>query len=187
MRWKHTGQGSQDDGRSKTRFPQGLDYIVALDTTLAVSAGIDEIKKTLIEALLLVILGGLHLSSGLESHPHPAARSSGFTDRNLRGISTARILHQHAVALRPRTRLGLVVDDAIVVVEAVEHHIEKGLSPHDATVKAMEEVSGPVIAIALILAAVSFQQPSFQELRDSSTSSSQSLSPSQYIFRLSMR
>ena len=50
--------------------------------------------------------------------------------------------------------IGLVVDDAIVVVEAVEHHIEQGLSPQDATLKAMEEVSGPVVAIALILAAV---------------------------------
>ena len=50
--------------------------------------------------------------------------------------------------------IGLVVDDAIVVVEAVEHHIEHGLTPHDAAIKAMEEVSGPVIAIALILAAV---------------------------------
>ena len=50
--------------------------------------------------------------------------------------------------------IGLVVDDAIVVVEAVEHHIEEGLSPKEATLKAMEEVSGPVIAIALILSAV---------------------------------
>jgi HAE1 family hydrophobic/amphiphilic exporter-1 len=50
--------------------------------------------------------------------------------------------------------IGLVVDDAIVLVEAVEHHIENGLSPHDATIKAMQEVSGPVIAIGLILAAV---------------------------------
>ena len=50
--------------------------------------------------------------------------------------------------------IGLVVDDAIVVVEAVEHHIEHGMSPKDASLKAMEEVSGPVIAIALILAAV---------------------------------
>ena len=50
--------------------------------------------------------------------------------------------------------IGLVVDDAIVVVEAVEHHIEEGLTPQEATLKAMEEVSGPVIAIALILAAV---------------------------------
>src|SRR4029453_10195066 len=50
--------------------------------------------------------------------------------------------------------IGLVVDDAIVVVEAVEHHIEEGMSPKDATLKAMEEVSGPVIGIALILAAV---------------------------------
>ena len=50
--------------------------------------------------------------------------------------------------------IGLVVDDAIVVVEAVEHHIEKGLSPKEATAKAMEEVSGPVVAIALVLSAV---------------------------------
>src|SRR6202012_586014 len=50
--------------------------------------------------------------------------------------------------------IGLVVDDAIVVVEAVEHHIEKGLSPREASIKAMQEVSGPVLAIALILAAV---------------------------------
>src|SRR5207237_7439781 len=50
--------------------------------------------------------------------------------------------------------VGLVVDDAIVVVEAVEHHIEEGLSPREATFKAMEEVSGPVIAIAIVLAAV---------------------------------
>src|ERR1700674_2712878 len=50
--------------------------------------------------------------------------------------------------------IGLVVDDAIVVVEAVEHHIEEGMSPRDATFKAMEEVGGPVVAIAIILAAV---------------------------------
>jgi len=50
--------------------------------------------------------------------------------------------------------IGLVVDDAIVVVEAVEHHIEEGMTPHDAAQKAMEEVAGPVVAIALILAAV---------------------------------
>src|SRR5205809_5497387 len=50
--------------------------------------------------------------------------------------------------------IGLVVDDAIVVVEAVEHHIEQGLSPRDATLRAMQEVSGPVISIALILASV---------------------------------
>src|SRR5207253_10076019 len=50
--------------------------------------------------------------------------------------------------------IGIVIDDAIVVVEAVEHHIERGLSPRDATVKAMEQVSGPVIAVGLVLSAV---------------------------------
>jgi len=68
----------------------------------------------------------------------------------------------HALPLRPYPRHRPVVDDAIVVVEAVEHHIEKGLSPKEASFKAMEEVSGPVMAIAIILAAVSSPRPSSQ-------------------------
>jgi len=139
---------------SKSRFPQGLEYIVALDTTLAVSAGINEIYHTLFEALVLVIIVVYIFLQGLRATlipllAVPVSLIATFAVFPLLGFSINTLSLLGLVLA-----IGLVVDDAIVVVEAVEHHIEHGLSPHDATVKAMEEVSGPVIAIALILAAV---------------------------------
>jgi HAE1 family hydrophobic/amphiphilic exporter-1 len=139
---------------AKTRFPQGLDYAVSLDTTLAVSEGIHEIYKTLIEALILVILVVFIFLQGWRATlipllAVPVSLIGTFVVFPILGFSI-NTLSLFGLVLA----IGLVVDDAIVVVEAVEHHIEHGLSPHDATVKAMEEVSGPVIAIALILAAV---------------------------------
>jgi hydrophobic/amphiphilic exporter-1 (mainly G- bacteria), HAE1 family len=139
---------------SKTRFPQDLDYIVALDTTLAVTAGIKEIKRTLVEALLLVILVVYIFLQGWRATlipllAVPVALVGTFIIFPLLGFSI-NTLSLFGLVLA----IGLVVDDAIVVVEAVEHHIEQGMTPHDATVKAMEEVGGPVVAIALILGAV---------------------------------
>ena len=139
---------------AKGRFPQGLDYDVAMDTTLAVSAGIHEIYKTLIEALVLVIIVVYIFLQGLRATlipllAVPVSLIGTFVVFPMLGFSI-NTLSLFGLVLA----IGLVVDDAIVVVEAVEHNIEHGLSPHDATVKAMEEVSGPVIAIALILAAV---------------------------------
>jgi len=139
---------------AKGRFPQGLDYIVALDTTLAVSEGIHEIYKTLFEALVLVILVVYIFLQGWRATlipllAVPVSLIGTFVVFPLLGFSI-NTLSLFGLVLA----IGLVVDDAIVVVEAVEHHIEHGLSPHDATIKAMEEVSGPVIAIGLILAAV---------------------------------
>ncbi len=139
---------------AKTRFPQGLNYDVALDTTLAVSEGIHEIYKTLGEALVLVILVVFIFLQGWRATlipllAVPVSLVGTFVVFPVLGFSI-NTLSLFGLVLA----IGLVVDDAIVVVEAVEHHIEHGLSPHDATVKAMEEVSGPVIAIALILAAV---------------------------------
>ena len=136
------------------RFPQRLDYIVALDTTLAVSAGIHEIYKTLFEALLLVIIVVYIFLQGWRATlipllAVPVSLVGTFMVFPIFGFSI-NTLSLFGLVLA----IGLVVDDAIVVVEAVEHHIEHGLTPHDATIKAMEEVSGPVIAIALILAAV---------------------------------
>jgi len=136
------------------RFPQGLNYIVALDTTLAVSEGIHEIYKTLGEALILVILVVYIFLQGFRATlipllAVPVSLIGTFAIFPSLGFSI-NTLSLFGLVLA----IGLVVDDAIVVVEAVEHHIEHGLSPHDATIKAMEEVSGPVIAIALILAAV---------------------------------
>jgi HAE1 family hydrophobic/amphiphilic exporter-1 len=139
---------------AKSRFPQGLDYAVSLDTTLAVSAGIKEIYKTLIEALVLVIIVVFIFLQGWRATlipllAVPVSLIGTFVVFPVLGFSI-NTLSLFGLVLA----IGLVVDDAIVVVEAVEHNIEHGLSPHDATVKAMEEVSSPVIAIALILAAV---------------------------------
>ena len=139
---------------AKTRFPQGLDYIVALDTTEAVRAGIDEIYKTLFEAIILVILVVYIFLQGWRATlipllAVPVSLIGTFMVFPMLGFSINTLSLLGLVLA-----IGLVVDDAIVVVEAVEHNIEHGMSPHDATIKAMEEVSGPVIAIGLILAAV---------------------------------
>src|SRR5499425_40491 len=138
----------------KARFPADLDYVTALDTTLAVSAGIREIAKTLVEALLLVVLVVFIFLQGFRATlipllAVPVALVGAFMVFPLLGFSI-NTLSLFGLVLA----IGLVVDDAIVVVEAVEQHIEQGLSPRDAALKAMDEVSGPVMAIALIMAVV---------------------------------
>jgi len=138
----------------KTRFPDDLDYHAALDTTLPVTEGIREILITLVTALGLVILVVyLFLQNWratlIPMIAVPVSLIGTFAIFPALGFSI-NTLSLFGLVLA----IGLVVDDAIVVVEAVEHHIEKGLSPRDATLQAMREVSGPVIAIALILASV---------------------------------
>ena len=139
---------------AKARFPNDLDYVVALDTTLAVSEGITEILHTLVEALILVVIVVFIFLQGFRSTlipllAVPVSLVGTFMLFPLLGFSI-NTLSLFGLVLA----IGLVVDDAIVVVEAVEHHMEEGMSPHDAALKAMEEVSGPVVAIALILSAV---------------------------------
>ena len=138
----------------KKRFPADLDYKVGLDTTLAVSAGIKEIVKTLFEALLLVIIVVYIFLQGWRATlipllAVPVSLVGTFAVFPILGFSI-NTLSLFGLVLA----IGLVVDDAIVVTEAVEHHIEEGMTPRDAALKAMEEVSGPVVAIALILVAV---------------------------------
>jgi HAE1 family hydrophobic/amphiphilic exporter-1 len=138
----------------KERFPADLDYVVSLDTTLAVREGIKEIVHTLFEALVLVIIVVYIFLQGWRATlipllAVPVSLVGTFALFPLLGFSI-NTLSLFGLVLA----IGLVVDDAIVVVEAVEHHIEHGLSPKEASFKAMEEVSGPVVAIALILAAV---------------------------------
>jgi hydrophobic/amphiphilic exporter-1 (mainly G- bacteria), HAE1 family len=135
-------------------FPSGMRYDIPLDTTKAVTAGIREIVETLIIALVLVILVVYLFLQGWRATiiplmAVPVSLVGTFILFPLLGFSI-NTLSLFGLVLA----IGLVVDDAIIVVEAVEHLIEEGLSPRDATIKAMEEVSGPVIAIALILAAV---------------------------------
>jgi hydrophobic/amphiphilic exporter-1 (mainly G- bacteria), HAE1 family len=138
----------------KQSFPPDLDYVVALDTTLAVSEGMREIVQTLWEALLLVILVVFLFLQGWRATlipllAVPVSLVGTFALFTLFGFSI-NTLSLFGLVLA----IGLVVDDAIVVVEIVEHHIEHGLSPKEAALKGMEEVTGPVIAIAIILAAV---------------------------------
>ena len=138
----------------KGRFPKDLDYTISLDTTLAVTEGIHEIVKTLFEAIILVIIVVYIFLQGWRATlipllAVPVSLVATFALFPLLGFSI-NTLSLFGLVLA----IGLVVDDAIVVVEAVEHHIEQGMSPRDAALKAMEQVSGPVIAIALILAAV---------------------------------
>jgi hydrophobic/amphiphilic exporter-1 (mainly G- bacteria), HAE1 family len=138
----------------KENFPDDLNYTYSLDTTLAVSAGIDEIIHTLIEALILVILVVFLFlqewrATVIPLMTVPVSLIGTFMFFPLLGFSV-NVLSLLGMVLA----IGLVVDDAIVVVEAVMHHIEKGLSPKEATRKAMKEVAGPVVAIAVVLSAV---------------------------------
>jgi hydrophobic/amphiphilic exporter-1 (mainly G- bacteria), HAE1 family len=140
--------------RMKKSFPPGLDYVVALDTTLPVTEGIKEIEHTLVEALVLVILVVYIFLQGWRATlipllAVPVSLIGTFMVFPLLGFSV-NTLSLFGLVLA----IGLVVDDAIVVVEAVEQHIEHGLSPKEAAVKAMDEVAAPVIGIAVILAAV---------------------------------
>ena len=138
----------------KKRFPADLDYVISLDTTLSVREGIKEIVDTLWEALLLVIIVVFIFLQGWRATlipllAVPVSLVGTFMLFPLLGFSI-NTLSLFGLVLA----IGLVVDDAIVVVEAIEHHIEQGLSPKEATLKAMQQVSGPVMAIALILVAV---------------------------------
>ena len=138
----------------KQRFPPGLDYVVALDTTRAVSEGMVEISNTLWEALLLVIFVVFVFLQGwrptlIPLLAVPVSLVGTFILFPVFGFSV-NTLSLFGLVLA----IGLVVDDAIVVVECVERHIGEGMMPRDAAIRAMEEVSGPVVAIAIILASV---------------------------------
>jgi HAE1 family hydrophobic/amphiphilic exporter-1 len=138
----------------KQRFPQDIDYTVSLDQTLPVTEGMKEILWTLVIAIVLVILV-VYLflqdwrATLIPMLAVPVSLVGTFVIFPLFGFSI-NTLSMFGLVLA----IGLVVDDAIVVVEGVQHHIEEGLSPKAAAVKAMEELSGPVVGIALVLAAV---------------------------------
>src|SRR5450631_2883346 len=137
----------------KTRFPHDIDYVVSLDTTRAVTEGMREIINTLVIAIVLVIIVVYIFLQGWRATlipllAVPVSLVGTFAFFPLFGFSI-NTLSLFGLVLA----IGLVVDDAIVVVEAVERHIEDGLAPKAAALKAMEEISGPVIGIALVLSA----------------------------------
>src|SRR5580658_7670473 len=139
---------------AKSRFPQDMDYSVSIDTTRAVTEGMKEIVETLLIAIVLVIIVVFLFLQGWRATlipllAVPVSLVGTFIFFPLFGF-TINTLSLFGLVLA----IGLVVDDAIVVVEAVERHIEDGLRPKEAALKAMEEISGPVIGIALVLSAV---------------------------------
>src|SRR6266852_3681245 len=138
----------------KQRFPQDVDYSISLDTTRSVVEGIREIVITLAIAIVLVILVVYLFLQGWRATlipllAVPVSLVGTFIFFPLFGFSVNTISLFGLVLA-----IGLVVDDAIVVVEAVERHIEEGMAPKAAALKAMEEISGPVVGIALVLSAV---------------------------------
>jgi HAE1 family hydrophobic/amphiphilic exporter-1 len=138
----------------KERFPQDIDYTVSLDQTLPVTEGMKEISETLLIAIVLVILV-VYLflqdwrATLIPMLAVPVSLVGTFIIFPLFGFSI-NTLSLFGLVLA----IGLVVDDAIVVVEGVQRHIEEGLAPKDAARKAMEELSGPVVGIALVLSSV---------------------------------
>jgi multidrug efflux pump subunit AcrB len=138
----------------KNRFPDGLDYSIVYDTTPFINESIHEVFLTLRDAVILVAVVVLLFLQNWRSAiiplvAVPVAVIGTFTVMAAMGFSLNNLTLFGLVLA-----IGIVVDDAIVVVEAVEHHIERGLSPREATLKAMSQVSGPVIAVGLVLSAV---------------------------------
>src|ERR1700739_2185966 len=139
---------------SEKRFPPDMEYEITLDSTAPIVASMHKIQLTLIEAILLVLVVVFIFLQSLRATiipmlAVPVSLLGTFIAFPMLGFSV-NTLTLFGMVLA----IGIVVDDAIVVVEAVQHHIEHGLSPRDATAQAMKEVSGPVIMIALVLCAV---------------------------------
>jgi HAE1 family hydrophobic/amphiphilic exporter-1 len=139
---------------AKKRFPQDVDYVISLDTTLSVTEGIRDIVVTIVIAIALVTVVVYLFLQGWRATlipllAVPVSLVGTFILFPVFGFSI-NTLSLFGLVLA----IGLVVDDAIVVVEAVERHMEEGMAPKQAALKAMEEISGPVIGIALVLSAV---------------------------------
>jgi multidrug efflux pump len=138
----------------KAHFPPGIDYAIVYDTTPFINESIREVFETLFDAVVLVAVVVLVFLQNWRSALIPLVAVP------VAVIGTFAVMAGLGFSLNNLTlfglvlAIGIVVDDAIVVVEAVEHHIEEGKSPRDATIRAMEQVSGPVVAIGLVLSAV---------------------------------
>jgi hydrophobe/amphiphile efflux-1 (HAE1) family protein len=138
----------------KKHFPPGIDYDIVYDTTPFIQESISEVFNTLFDAVVLVAAVVLLFLQNWRSAIIPLVAVP------VAVIGTFAVMAAIGFSLNNLTlfglvlAIGIVVDDAIVVVEAVEHHIEHGMAPRQATIRAMEQVSGPVVAIGLVLSAV---------------------------------
>jgi HAE1 family hydrophobic/amphiphilic exporter-1 len=139
---------------AKAKFPPDMEYDIALDTTLPIKASMEEIVHTLFEAVVLVLIVVYVFLQSFRATiipmcTVPVSLLGAFIMFPVLGFSV-NVLTMFGLVLA----IGIVVDDAIVVVEAVQHHLEHGKTPVEATRQAMKEVSGPVVAIGLVLCAV---------------------------------
>jgi multidrug efflux pump len=138
----------------KKNMPEGVDYEIVYDTTQFVRSSIEAVVHTLLEAVALVVLVVIIFLQTWRASIIPLLAVP------ISVIGTFAVMHLFGFSINALSlfglvlAIGIVVDDAIVVVENVERNIEAGLSPRDATYRAMREVSGPIIAIALVLIAV---------------------------------
>ncbi len=138
----------------KRHFPEGVDYRIVYDPTVNVRDGIREVVKTLLEAVLLVVIVVVLFLQTWRASIIPLVAVP------VSVVGTFAVLLAFGFSINTLSlfglvlAIGIVVDDAIVVVENVERNIEAGLAPRDASYRAMDEVSGPIVAIALVLCAV---------------------------------
>ncbi len=138
----------------KERFPEGLEYAIVYDTTPFINELIGEVFKTLRDAVLLVAFVVLLFLQNWRSSIIPLVAVPVAIIGTFAVMAAAGFSLNNLTLFGLVLAIGIVVDDAIVVVEAVEHHIEQGLDPRAATIKAMSQVSGPVVAVGLVLSAV---------------------------------
>jgi multidrug efflux pump subunit AcrB len=136
------------------RFPEGIDYKIVYDTTPFIQESINEVFHSLRDAVILVALVVLVFLQGWRPAIIPLVAVPVAIVGTFGAMVAADFSLNTLTLFGLVLAIGIVVDDAIVVVEAVEHHIEEGLSPRDAAIRAMEQVSGPVIAVGLVLTAV---------------------------------
>jgi len=138
----------------KKTMPEGVDYTIVYDTTQFVRASIESVVHTLLEAVVLVVIVVVLFLQTWRASIIPLLAVP------VSVVGTFAVMHAFGFSINALSlfglvlAIGIVVDDAIVVVENVERNIEAGLSPREATYRAMKEVSGPIIAIALVLVAV---------------------------------
>jgi multidrug efflux pump subunit AcrB len=138
----------------KARFPKGVDYDIVYDTTPFIKESVDEVFKALRDAVILVALVVLVFLGGWRPALVPLAAVPVAVVGTFAAMAGCGFSLNNLTLFGLVLAIGIVVDDAIVVVEAVEHHVERGLSPREAAYKAMRQVSGPVVAVGLVLSAV---------------------------------
>lgn len=138
----------------KKSFPEDVSYEIGYDTTPFIRESIEEVFKALRDAIILVAIVVLIFLKGWRAAIIPLIAVPVAIIGTFAALAVADFSLNNLTLFGLVLAIGIVVDDAIVVVEAVEHHIERGLAPRDAAIKAMDEVSGPVIAVGLVLCAV---------------------------------